>query len=141
MDPKGRESEGKTGNDEGIYSLEDAQVIAMADAPYTGITTLGQTLLDQKYLEIENGENATERLPLLLEEVSSIRSAVLEEVNLNRNNVDVLAIAQGVSEAVAAAVLAKVEVDGSNYQNDYADMSGYEVKPWCEPVPVVSTYI
>ena len=67
--------------------------------------------------------------------------AVLEKVNLNRNNVDVLAIAQGVSEAVAAAVLAKVEVDGSNYQNDYADMSGYEVKPWCEPVPVVSTYI
>ena len=39
-------------------ATEDAQSIAMVDAAYTVITTLGEMLLDQEYLEIENGVNA-----------------------------------------------------------------------------------
>ncbi|KAL7540695.1 hypothetical protein ACHAXR_010308 [Thalassiosira sp. AJA248-18] len=109
-----------------------AQLYAMADAAYDVITTLGQTLLNQKYLEIDNFENCTERLPILLGEAEALRDKVINEVNLVG---DALTIAQSVSAAVSLAVLTRVTQDGSNYQNDFKDTTGYAVRPWCLPVP------
>lgn len=112
-----------------------AQQHAMASAAYDVITTLGQTLLDQKYLEIENGEDASERLPLLLGEADWLLDKFTSDLGLKQ---DQLLVAEEVSEAVSSAILTSVTQDGSNYQNDYADTTGYAVRPMFEPVPVVS---
>mmetsp|Transcript_19519 Transcript_19519/g.41171 ORF Transcript_19519/g.41171 Transcript_19519/m.41171 type:complete len:352 (+) Transcript_19519:56-1111(+) len=124
---------------EGTYNGQKTaklQLVAMADAAYNVITTLGQTLLDQKYLEIENGENATERLPLLLEEALSLRDETKDLCNLNDH---LEAVAADVSAAVTNAILTKVTEDGSNFQNDYSDTTGYAVRPMFEPVPVITS--
>ena len=90
-----------------------AQLYAMTDAAYKVITTLGQTLLNQKYLEIENGEDATVLLPALMDEAKTLRDALFRKIKLKDQQV--LAIAQGVSTAVSSAILTRVTEDGSNY--------------------------
>lgn len=117
--------------------FRDAQLHSMAAAAHEVITTLGSRLLQQRYLEIENGENATERLSELLEDADAVRDEVVVRLDLQG---DALAIAEGVSEAVSEAILKHVTEDGSNYQNDYQDTSGYAIRPMFEPVPVVSCF-
>jgi hypothetical protein len=117
--------------------LRGTQHHAMAMASHEVLTTLGQMLLDQKYLEIENGENATERLAELLEDAAALRDEVLEDLDLDDGP---RAIAEGVAASVSAAILTRVTEDGSNYQNDYKDTTGYAVRPMFEPVPVVSYF-
>jgi len=112
-----------------------ARLHAMASAAHDVITALGRTLLDQKYLEIENGENATERLAELLRDAAALRADVVEGLALDGAP---LAVAESVAAAVSSAVLARVREDRSNYQEDFRDYTGYAVRPMFEPVPVIT---
>jgi len=118
--------------------FDDAQLYAMATAAHEVITTLGRTLLDQKYLEIENGENAAERMSELLEDADALRDAVLDDLVRCGGGQCGRSTPRRVAAAVSAAILTRVTVDGSNYQNDYRDTTGYTVRPMFEPVPVIA---
>ena len=109
---------------------------------------MGHKLLNQKYLEAvpcteENPKNCNEpleiaidRLEELMNDAFEIRNAAFEALKTNFKWLDKATI---VSQAVSTAILTAITVDGSNYDNDYKDTSGYEVKSWSLPVPVVSS--
>ena len=110
---------------------------------------MGHKLLNQKYLEAvpcpdpENPvkcnqplEIAIDRLDELMNEAFDIRNAAFDALKTNVKWLDKATI---VSQAVSTAILTAITVDGSNYDNDYQDTSGYEVKSWALPVPVVSS--
>ena len=107
----------------------------MYDAAFIVIVTMGETLLNQKYLEEENDEFAAPRKEALLLEAGRIRNTALEQIKIS-------SVRQGfagrVSESVFAEILTFITMDGSNYQNDYADTTGYQISSWCLPIPVVS---
>ena len=119
------------------------------DAAHTVIMEMGHVLLNQKYLEAvpcteENGftkcndppEIAITRLEELITEAFDIRNAAFDALKTNAKWLDKATV---VSQAVSTAILTAITVDGSNYDNDYQDTSGYEVKSWSLPVPVVSS--
>jgi len=109
---------------------------------------MGHVLLNQKYLEDvpcteENPtkcndppEVAVERLEELITEAFEIRNAAFDALRTNTKWLDKATV---VSQAVSTAILTAITVDGSNYDNDYQDTSGYEVKSWSLPVPLVSS--
>ena len=112
-----------------------AQLYAMYDAAFIVIVTMGETLLNQKYLEIENDEDAALRKEALLLEAGRIRNTALEQIKISSDGQE---FAGRVSESVFAEILTFITMDGSNYQNDYADTTGYQISSWCLPIPVVS---
>lgn len=112
---------------------KQAQQYAMADAAHRVITELGQTLLDQQYLEAEDGEDAAERLEELLSTARELRDGFVDGVSGKAKTK-----AEAVSAAVSSAILSRVNEDGSNFQNDYVDTTGYAPDPWISPEPIVS---
>jgi hypothetical protein len=118
------------------------------DAAHTVIMEMGHVLLNQKYLEAvpcteDNPTNcndpleiAVDRLDELMNEAFDIRNTAFEQLKTNTKWLDKATV---VSQAVSTAILTAITVDGSNYDNDYQDTSGYEVKSWSLPVPVVSS--
>ena len=120
------------------------------DAAHTVIMEMGHVLLNQKYLEDvpclpdnptkkncnDPPEIAVTRLEELITEAFDIRNAAFDALRTNTNWLDKATV---VSQAVSTAILTAITVDGSNYDNDYQDTSGYEVKSWSLPVPVVSS--
>lgn len=108
----------------------------MYDATSYIIVAMGETLLNQQYLEEENGEFAAPRLEALLLEAGRIRNTALEQIKISSTNGQELAGI--VTNYVVAEIESSIIVDGSNYQNDYADTTGYQISSWCLPVPVVS---
>lgn len=112
-----------------------AQLYAMYDATSYIIVAMGETLLNQKYLEIENGEDAEARLKALLLEVGRITNTALEQIPISLPGKE---FANDVTEHVVAEILTFITMDGSNYENDYKDTTGYQISSWCLPVPVVS---
>jgi len=114
-----------------------AQLYAMYDATSYIIVAMGETLLNQKYLEIENGEDAEARLKALLLEVGRITNTALEQIPISLPGKE---FANDVTEHVVAEILTFITMDGSNYQNDYKDTTDppYQISSWCLPIPVVS---
>ena len=114
-----------------------AQLYAMYDAAFIVIVTMGETLLNQKYLEEENDEFAAPRKEALLLEAGRIRNTALELIKISSDGQE---LAGRVSESVFAEILTFITMDGSNYQNDYEDTTDppYQISSWCLPVPVVS---
>ena len=112
-----------------------AQLYAMYGATSYIIVAMGETLLNQKYLEEENDEFAEPRLKALLLEVGRITNTALEKIPISLPGKE---FANDVTEHVVAEILSFITMDGSNYQNDYADTTGYQISSWCLPIPVVS---
>ena len=112
-----------------------AQLYAMYDATSYVIEVMGDTLLNQKYLEEENDEFAAPRKEALLLEAGRIRNTALEQIKISSNS---KRYANIVTNHVQAEILRSITLDGSNYQNDYADTTGYQISSWCLPIPVVS---
>ena len=59
------------------------QVYAMTSAAYDVITTMGATLLQQKYLEGVNGEDATELLAGLNAQALELRTVVFDALRVS----------------------------------------------------------
>ena len=112
-----------------------AQLYAMYGATSYIIVAMGETLLNQKYLEEENDEFAEPRKEALLLEAGRIRNTALEKIPISLPGKE---FANDVTEHVVAEILSFITMDGSNYQNDYADTTGYQISSWCLPIPVVS---
>lgn len=122
-------------NDLSNSNRKKAQQFAMADAAFNVITELGETLIDQKFLEADDGEDAVERLKVLRKTARTLRQEFVNGLRLKNK---VRRQARAVSNAVISAILSRVTEDGSNFENNFVDTTDYEVEPWISPVPFLT---
>ena len=116
---------------------KQACLYAMYDAAYQVMVTMGETMTNQRYLEEEMDppEIASDRLEYLLGKAGDIRNAAFDVINVKEQW---LSVSTGISAKVVRAILVGITTDGSNYQNDYKDTTGYQISSWISPVPEVS---
>ena len=119
--------------------------LAMSIAAREIFTKLGRTVLQQKYLEIDLGEDAEELYAALIARadalVDTYRSRLaMEQAEApekkrarDRRAVDLETSAELVGLSVADQIEGAVAFDGANQANDYADTTGYAVDSWALP--------
>lgn len=124
-------------------NLYDVRTLTMALAAHQTINEVGASILKQDYLEIGVGENAAERLEILMQSSDDILDETREHLERFRlrnrkfaQQAD--AVAQAIADEVAAGIRARALTDGANQQNDYRDTTGYAPTAWATPVPAPS---
>jgi len=110
---------------------ENDQDAAISCAAYKVVNAIGESILNQKHLEIGAGEDANKRLAILRNRSLQL----LHDSTDNQTTDTVMTRASRLADSVASKVIAHAMSDGANQENDYADTSAYSVTPWVVPVP------
>jgi len=126
-----------------------ARNYAMSVAASEVFNKIGRTVLQQRYLEEEFGEDADELYAALSVRAAELVDTYRSEIALaqgqkskgkkgRRNGSawdpsDLEHQAERVGQRVADELLLVAANDGANQENDYADTTGYAVDPWALP--------
>jgi membrane-associated phospholipid phosphatase len=126
-----------------------ARNYAMSVAASEVLTTIGRTVLQQRYLEEEFDEDADELYAELSARAEELVETYRSEIALAQGQTskgkkdrrngsewdlsDLEHQAERVGQRVADELLLVAADDGANQENDYADTTGYAVDPWALP--------
>jgi membrane-associated phospholipid phosphatase len=126
-----------------------ARNYAMSVAASEVLTTIGRTVLQQRYLEEEFDEDADELYAELSARAEELVETYRSEIALAQGQTskgkkgrrngsewdlsDLEQKAERVGQRVADELLLVAADDGANQENDYADTTGYAVDPWALP--------
>jgi len=122
-----------------------ARNYAMSVATSEVLSTIGRTVLQQRYLEEEFGEDADELYAALTARAEELVDSYRSEIALAQGQTskrkkswewDLSNLehqAERVGQRVADELLRVAADDGANQENDYADTTAYAVAPWALP--------
>ncbi|EJK44026.1 hypothetical protein THAOC_37471, partial [Thalassiosira oceanica] len=123
---------------------ERSQAHSMTTAAYEMLSSvMGPSMITQRALELEEDEPeiAEVRLAELLDAALTLKE---EQLTLIRSGLDqaekdlMVEVSNTVHQPIKEAIKSRILADGSNFQQNYTDTTGYEVTSWIDPSPCLN---
>jgi len=123
---------------------ERSQAHSMTTAAFKILSSvMGPAMISQNALELEEEEPeiAEERLAELLDAAQTLKARQYSSIRygLSAAEKDLMReVSSTVTEPIRIAIRSRIRVDGSNFQRNYTDTTGYAVTSWIDPSPCLN---